>query len=82
MKAARRRRRAVRSGIEMSLLIAGDSVLPAKFGLGAAQPAMGSASKSEAIIDFSEECGAGHLVLRYAPLEKLSGAAARNAVTG
>ena len=59
--------------IEVPPLIAGDSVLHAKFGLGTVQSTMGSGSKSEAIVDFGEEFGTKHLVLRYARLEKLSG---------
>ena len=59
-------------------LIAGDSVLHAKFGLGTVQSTMGSGSKSEAIVDFGEEFGNKHLVLRYARLEKLSGPEAQD----
>jgi DNA helicase II / ATP-dependent DNA helicase PcrA len=59
----------------MLLLIAGDSVMHAKFGLGTVQSTMGSGSKSEAIVDFGEEFGTRHLVLRYAPMQKLSGPA-------
>jgi hypothetical protein len=68
--------------IEVLLLIAGDSVVHAKFGLGTVQSTMGSGSKSEAIVDFGEEFGTRHLVLRYAPLEKLSEPAAQDADAG
>jgi hypothetical protein len=68
--------------IEVLLLIAGDSVMHAKFGLGTVQFTMGSGSKSEAIVDFGEEFGTRHLVLRYAPMQKLPGPAAQDTVAG
>jgi DNA helicase-2/ATP-dependent DNA helicase PcrA len=66
--------------IEVPLLITGDSVMHAKFGLGTVQSTMGSGSKAEAIVDFGGRTR--HLVLRYAPLEKLPGPAAQDAVAG
>jgi len=66
--------------VEVPRLVEGDSVMHPKFGLGTVQSTMGYGSKSEAIVDFGGRTR--HLVLRYARLEKLSGAAAQDAVAG
>ena len=42
-----------------------------KFGLGTVISVSGSGAETEARIDFGEEYGVKHLVLRYAPLAKL-----------
>ena len=42
-----------------------------KFGLGTVVSADGYGDQAEAKIDFGGEYGVKHLVLRYAPLEKL-----------
>jgi len=52
-------------------LRAGDRVTHDKFGLGTVVSADGYGDDAEAKIDFGGEYGVKHLVLRYAPLEKL-----------
>ena len=42
-----------------------------KFGLGTVMQVEGAGDRAEAKIDFGGEYGVKHLVLRYAPLEKL-----------
>ena len=49
----------------------GDRVTHDKFGLGTVVSADGYGNDAEAKIDFGGEYGVKHLVLRYAPLEKL-----------
>jgi DNA helicase-2/ATP-dependent DNA helicase PcrA len=49
----------------------GDMVNHQKFGLGTVVSADGSGTDAEAKIDFGGDYGVKHLVLRYAPLEKL-----------
>jgi len=49
----------------------GDKVTHDKFGLGTVVSADGHGDQAEAKIDFGGEYGVKHLVLRYAPLEKL-----------
>jgi DNA helicase II / ATP-dependent DNA helicase PcrA len=49
----------------------GDRVTHDKFGLGTVVSADGYGDQAEAKIDFGGEYGVKHLVLRYAPLEKL-----------
>ncbi len=53
------------------VLAAGDRVTHDKFGLGTVVSADGYGDQAEAKIDFGGEYGVKHLVLRYAPLEKL-----------
>jgi DNA helicase-2/ATP-dependent DNA helicase PcrA len=52
-------------------LTAGDRVNHDKFGLGTVVSADGHGDSAEAKIDFGGDYGVKHLVLRYAPLEKL-----------
>ena len=52
-------------------LAAGDKVTHDKFGLGTVVSADGFGDQAEAKIDFGADYGVKHLVLRYAPLEKL-----------
>jgi DNA helicase-2/ATP-dependent DNA helicase PcrA len=52
-------------------LRAGDMVNHQKFGLGSVLSADGHGDDAEAKIDFGGDYGVKHLVLRYAPLEKL-----------
>ncbi|MBO0821904.1 MAG: ATP-binding domain-containing protein, partial [Nocardiopsaceae bacterium] len=52
-------------------LAPGDRVTHDKFGLGTVVSANGSGDNAEAKIDFGGDYGLKHLVLRYAPLEKL-----------
>ncbi|MGH3224809.1 MAG: ATP-dependent DNA helicase PcrA, partial [Streptosporangiaceae bacterium] len=49
----------------------GDLVTHDKFGLGTVVSTDGYGDQAEAKIDFGGEYGVKHLVLRYAPLEKL-----------
>jgi DNA helicase II / ATP-dependent DNA helicase PcrA len=53
------------------LLASGDMVNHDKFGLGTVVTVEGAGDRAEAKIDFGGEYGVKHLVLRYAPLEKL-----------
>jgi DNA helicase-2/ATP-dependent DNA helicase PcrA len=52
-------------------LASGDMVNHDKFGLGTVLTVEGAGDRTEAKIDFGGEYGVKHLVLRYAPLEKL-----------
>jgi len=52
-------------------LVPGDRVTHDKFGLGTVVSADGYGDQAEAKIDFGGEYGVKHLVLRYAPLEKI-----------
>jgi DNA helicase-2/ATP-dependent DNA helicase PcrA len=52
-------------------LAPGDMVTHDKFGLGTVVAVEGAGDRAEAKIDFGGEYGVKHLVLRYAPLEKL-----------
>jgi DNA helicase II / ATP-dependent DNA helicase PcrA len=52
-------------------LASGDMVNHDKFGLGTVMMVEGVGDRAEAKIDFGGEYGVKHLVLRYAPLEKL-----------
>jgi DNA helicase II / ATP-dependent DNA helicase PcrA len=52
-------------------LAPGDRVTHDKFGLGTVVSADGFGDNAEAKIDFGSEYGVKHLLLRYAPLEKL-----------
>jgi DNA helicase-2/ATP-dependent DNA helicase PcrA len=52
-------------------LASGDMVTHDKFGLGTVVSTEGYGDQAEAKIDFGGEYGVKHLVLRYAPLEKL-----------
>jgi DNA helicase-2/ATP-dependent DNA helicase PcrA len=52
-------------------LTPGDKVTHDKFGLGTVMTVEGIDDRAEAKIDFGGEYGVKHLVLRYAPLEKL-----------
>jgi hypothetical protein len=65
-----RKREAKRRIISLSLT-PGDMVSHDKFGLGTVISVSGSGAETEARIDFGEEYGVKHLVLRYAPLAKL-----------
>jgi DNA helicase-2/ATP-dependent DNA helicase PcrA len=49
----------------------GDLVTHDKFGLGTVVSVDGVGDRAEAKIDFGSEYGVKHLVLRYAPLEKI-----------
>ena len=49
----------------------GDMVTHDKFGLGTVVSTDGYGDQAEAKIDFGADYGVKHLVLRYAPLEKL-----------
>jgi DNA helicase-2/ATP-dependent DNA helicase PcrA len=49
----------------------GDKVTHDKFGLGTVASVDGAGERAEAKIDFGADYGVKHLVLRYAPLEKL-----------
>ena len=53
------------------VLRSGDRVNHDKFGLGTVVSADGYGDDAEAKIDFGGDYGVKHLVLRYAPLEKL-----------
>jgi DNA helicase-2/ATP-dependent DNA helicase PcrA len=53
------------------VLAPGDRVTHDKFGLGTVVSADGYGDQAEAKIDFGGEYGVKHLVLRYAPLEKI-----------
>lgn len=65
-----RERKAQLKLISLSLT-PGDRVEHDKFGLGTVQSTSGAGTRAEAIIDFGEEIGVKHLILRYAPLKKL-----------
>jgi DNA helicase-2/ATP-dependent DNA helicase PcrA len=52
-------------------LAPGDKVTHDKFGLGTVLGVEGAGERAEASIDFGADYGVKHLVLRYAPLEKL-----------
>ena len=52
-------------------LTPGDRVTHDKFGLGTVMMVEGADDRAEAKIDFGGDYGVKHLVLRYAPLEKL-----------
>jgi len=52
-------------------LSSGDMVTHDKFGLGTVVSTDGYGDQAEAKIDFGADYGVKHLVLRYAPLEKL-----------
>jgi DNA helicase-2/ATP-dependent DNA helicase PcrA len=52
-------------------LAPGDMVTHDKFGLGTVVSVDGVGDRAEAKIDFGTEYGVKHLVLRYAPIEKL-----------
>jgi DNA helicase-2/ATP-dependent DNA helicase PcrA len=52
-------------------LCPGDKVTHDKFGLGTVISVDGAGERAEAKIDFGADYGVKHLVLRYAPLEKL-----------
>jgi DNA helicase-2/ATP-dependent DNA helicase PcrA len=56
---------------EVPSLSAGDMVTHDKFGLGTVVSTDGYGDQAEAKIDFGADYGIKHLVLRYAPLEKL-----------
>jgi DNA helicase-2/ATP-dependent DNA helicase PcrA len=53
------------------VLLPGDMVNHDKFGLGTVMTVDGTDDRAEAKIDFGGDYGVKHLVLRYAPLEKL-----------
>ena len=55
----------------MPSLSPGDMVTHDKFGLGTVVSTDGYGDQAEAKIDFGGDYGVKHLVLRYAPLEKL-----------
>jgi Domain of unknown function (DUF4263) len=69
-RALEQKRRDERTVTALSLT-PGDMVSHDKFGLGIVISVSGSGAETEAVIDFGEELGVKHLVLRYAPLEKL-----------
>src|SRR6201996_5079679 len=56
---------------DVPALAPGDMVTHHKFGLGAVVSVDGVGDRAEAKIDFGTEYGLKHLVLRYAPIEKL-----------
>ena len=56
---------------QVPALAPGDMVTHDKFGLGTVVSVDGAGDRAEAKIDFGSEYGVKHLVLRYAPLEKL-----------
>ena len=56
---------------QVPLLAPGDMVTHDKFGLGTVVSVDGAGDRAEAKIDFGADYGVKHLVLRYAPLEKL-----------
>jgi len=56
---------------QVPALSPGDKVTHDKFGLGTVVSVDGFGERAEAKIDFTGEYGVKHLVLRYAPLEKL-----------
>jgi DNA helicase-2/ATP-dependent DNA helicase PcrA len=56
---------------QVPALSMGDKVTHDKFGLGTVVALDGFGDRAEAKIDFGGEYGVKHLVLRYAPLEKL-----------
>src|SRR5258708_25865015 len=58
---------------QVPALSPGDMVTHDKFGLGAVVSTDGYGDQAEAKIDFGADYGVKHLVLRYAPLEKLQG---------
>jgi DNA helicase-2/ATP-dependent DNA helicase PcrA len=70
-------RAAQRPGVEspgnrrVPALAPGDKVTHDKFGLGTVVSVDGAGDRAEAKIDFGADYGVKHLVLRYAPLEKL-----------
>ena len=65
------RERAAELKVNSLSLTPGDRVEHDKFGFGTVQATPGSGAKAEAIIDFGEEVGVKHLILRYSPLKKL-----------
>jgi DNA helicase-2/ATP-dependent DNA helicase PcrA len=56
---------------QVPALAPGDMVTHDKFGLGTVVSVDGAGDRAEAKIDFGADYGVKHLVLRYAPLEKL-----------
>ena len=56
---------------QVPALSPGDKVTHDKFGLGTVVSVDGAGDRAEAKIDFGADYGVKHLVLRYAPLEKL-----------
>jgi ATP-dependent DNA helicase UvrD/PcrA len=56
---------------QVPALSPGDMVTHDKFGLGTVVSVDGAGDRAEAKIDFGSDYGVKHLVLRYAPLEKL-----------
>ena len=56
---------------QVPLLAPGDMITHDKFGLGTVVSVDGAGDRAEAKIDFGADYGVKHLVLRYAPLEKL-----------
>ena len=70
-------RAAARPGVDspgnrrVPALCPGDKVTHDKFGLGTVVSVDGAGERAEAKIDFGTDYGVKHLVLRYAPLEKL-----------
>jgi DNA helicase II / ATP-dependent DNA helicase PcrA len=56
---------------QVPALSPGDMVTHDKFGLGTVVSVDGAGERAEAKIDFGSDYGVKHLVLRYAPLEKL-----------
>ncbi len=56
---------------QVPALAPGDKVTHDKFGLGTVVSVDGAGDRAEAKIDFGADYGVKHLVLRYAPLEKL-----------
>ena len=56
---------------QVPLLAPGDMVTHDKFGLGTVVSVDGAGDRAEAKIDFGADYGVKHLVLRYAPLERL-----------
>ena len=56
---------------EVPLLVPGDRVTHDKFGLGRVVSVGGVGERAEAKIDFGGDDGVKHLILRYAPMEKL-----------
>ncbi len=56
---------------EVPVLSPGDRVTHDAFGLGTVVSAGGAGERAEAKIDFGGDHGVKHLILRYAPIEKL-----------
>ena len=69
-RALEQKRRDERAILSLSLT-PGDMVIHDKFGLGTVISVYGSGAEAEARIDFGEDYGVKHLVLRYSPLKKL-----------